>query len=96
MCRHFKELTVNQFSGIQAYLARVYCEDTGYGKNNYVQRCVSLSFYAHKLIANMYDSVALFLKYKHVDGCSFFELMLQYVPVNNLSLLLGRFSAFLS
>ena len=22
----------------------------------------------------MYDAVALFLKYKHVDGCSFFEL----------------------
>ena len=43
-----KELTVNQFSGIQAYLASVYCENTGYGKNNYVQRCVSLSFYAHK------------------------------------------------
>ena len=73
MCRHFKELTVNQYSGIQAYLARVglHCEDTGYGENNYVQRCVSLSFYAHKLIAIMYDAVALFLKYKHVDGCSF-------------------------
>ena len=73
----------------------VYCEDTGYGENNYVQRCVSLSFYAHKLIAIMYDAVALFLKYKHIDGCSFFELMLQYVPVNNFSLLSGRFSAFL-
>ena len=96
MCRHFKELTVNQFSGIQAYLARVYCEDTGYGENNYVQRCVSLSFYAHKLIAIMYDTVALFLIYKHVDGCSFFELMLQYVPVNDFSLLSGRFSVFLS
>ena len=31
-----KELNVNQFSGIQAYLARVYCEDTGYGENNSV------------------------------------------------------------
>ena len=87
---------VNQFSGIQAYLARVYREDTGYGENNYVQRCLSLSFYAHKLIAIVYDAVALFLKYKHVDGCSFFELMLQYVPVNHFSLLSGRFSAFLS
>ena len=27
---------VNQFSEIQAYLARVYCEDTGYGQNNFV------------------------------------------------------------
>ena len=30
-----------------------------------------VSFYAHKLIAIMYDAVALFLKYKHVDGFSF-------------------------
>ena len=67
-----------------------------YGENNYVQRCVSLSFYAHKLIAIIYDAVALFLKYKHVDGCSFFELMLLYALVNNFSLLSGRFSAFLS
>ena len=27
----------------------------------------------------MHDDVALFLKCKHVDGCSFFELMLQYM-----------------
>ena len=47
-------------------------------------------------IAIMYDTVALFLIYKHVDGCSFFELMLQYVPVNDFSLLSGRFSVFLS
>ena len=67
-----------------------------YGENNYVQRCVSLSFYAHKLIAIIYDAVALFLKYKHVDGCSFFELMLRYALVNNFPLLSGRFSAFLS
>ena len=75
------------------YLARVYCEDTGYGENNSVQRCVSLSFYAHKLIliAITYDAVALFLKYKHVDGCSFFELMLQYVPVNTFFTLIGTF-----
>ena len=33
----------------------------------------------------MYDAAALFLKYKHIVGCSFFELMLQYVPVNNFS-----------
>ena len=27
----------------------------------------------------MHDDVALFLKGKHVDGCSFFKLMLQYM-----------------
>ena len=30
-------------------------------------------------IVIMHDDLALFLKCKHVDGCSFFELMLQYM-----------------
>ena len=31
-----KELNVNKFSETQAYLARVYCKNTGYGENNFV------------------------------------------------------------
>ena len=30
-------------------------------------------------IVIMHDDLALFLKCKHVDGCSFFVLMLQYI-----------------
>ena len=40
-----------------------------------IHKCVSLSFYAHINIVIMHDDVALFLKGKHVDGCSFFKLM---------------------
>ena len=73
-----KELNVNQFSRIQAYLARVHCVDT-YLALIKIHKCVSLSFYAHINIVIIHDDVALFLKGKHVDGCSFFELMLQYM-----------------
>ena len=44
-----------------------------------IHKCVSLSFYAHINIVIMHDDVALFLKGRHVDGCPFFELMLQYM-----------------
>ena len=44
-----------------------------------IHKCVSLSFYAHINIVIMHDDVALFLKGKHVYGCSFFKLMLQYM-----------------
>ena len=37
--------------------------------------CLSTQIY----MINMHDDLALFLKCKHVDGCSFFELMLQYM-----------------
>ena len=73
-----KELNVNQFSGIRPTLLE-YCEDNGYGENNYVLFLIKI----HKLylclsmhLVIMHDDVALFLKCKHVDECSFFELML--------------------
>ena len=63
-----KEQTVIQFSLIHAYLVKVYCEDTGYGKINSVHKFVSVFLGT----INSNDAVVLFLKYKHVDGCSFF------------------------
>ena len=44
-----------------------------------IHKCVSLSFYAHINNKHAHDDVALFLKCKHVDGCSFFEVTLQYM-----------------
>ena len=74
-----KELNVNQFSRIQAYLARYIVRILIWLWRKYlfsvlikIHKCVSLSFYAHINIVIMHDDVASFLKGKHVDGCSFF------------------------